>query len=146
MKRLSNLVPWSKVWLLHSDQPSYLGWEELGLFLPGAQHYLRLSPLPYNFYVAYLLVLVWKKYHFGPYILWSLSIWSLHFSSSQINPCFFNLQSLSYVFFYKTFMLAVFHNKSDVIHWFISLYFVGFECNGFILKRWKFDQDSWIRD
>ena len=31
------------------------------------------------------------KYHFGPYILRSRSIWSLHFGSSQYGPYYFQL-------------------------------------------------------
>ena len=34
---------------------------------------------------------MWQKYHFGPYILGSQSIWSLHFGSSQFSPYYFQL-------------------------------------------------------
>ena len=31
----------------------------------------------------------WQKHHFSSYILSSQSIWSLHFSSSQFSPSYF---------------------------------------------------------
>ena len=32
-----------------------------------------------------------RKHYFGPYILGSQSIWSLHFGSSQFGSCYFQL-------------------------------------------------------
>ena len=34
---------------------------------------------------------VWWNHRFGPYILRSQSIWSIHFNSSQFGQCYFQL-------------------------------------------------------
>ena len=32
-----------------------------------------------------------QKHYFGPYVLGSQSIWSLHFGSNQFHPCYFQV-------------------------------------------------------
>ena len=44
--------------------------------------------------------------------------------------------------FHITFMLALFHDKKVLkLHYFISLYFVGFNCNEFSIKLVKIAQE-----
>ena len=47
--------------------------------------------LMYYYTFIYLYIYNRRKHHFGPYILGSRSIQSLHFDSSQFDPCYFQL-------------------------------------------------------
>ena len=41
--------------------------------------------------IPMLVIFFWRKHHLSPYIFESRSIYSLHFSSSQFGPCYFQL-------------------------------------------------------
>ena len=42
-----------------------------------------------SYMISCTLIKFWLKYHFGPYILGSQSIWSLHFDNSQFGLYYF---------------------------------------------------------